>query len=67
MPSLVINGQSRHFGKLQNLADLLHELGLEGRPVVIEHNGNAIPPRLFSSTPLAEGDRIEIVELAAGG
>ena len=67
MPALVLNGQSRSFENTQNLADLLRELGLEARPVVIEHNGSAVPPRLFAATPLAAGDRVEIVELAAGG
>jgi thiamine biosynthesis protein ThiS len=37
------------------------------RSVVVEHNGEAVAPSQFSRRPLAEGDRLEIVKIVAGG
>jgi thiamine biosynthesis protein ThiS len=37
------------------------------RSVVVEHNGEAVAPSEFSSRPLAAGDRLEIVQIVAGG
>ena len=40
---------------------------LPPRSVVVEHNGEAVPPSEFAYRPLAAGDRIEIVKIVAGG
>jgi thiamine biosynthesis protein ThiS len=37
------------------------------RSVVVEHNGEAVPPSEFSKRPLNAGDRLEIVKIVAGG
>jgi thiamine biosynthesis protein ThiS len=37
------------------------------RCVVVEHNGQAVAPSEFSNRPLADGDRLEIVNVVAGG
>ncbi len=49
------------------LPDLLRELGLEGRPVLVEHNGVALHPREIAVALVREADVIEMVQLAAGG
>jgi thiamine biosynthesis protein ThiS len=49
------------------VAGLLVELGLEGRPVLVERNGEALFPRDFGATALGDGDRLEIVRMVAGG
>lgn len=41
--------------------------GLPPRSVVIEHNGEAVPPSQYQDRPLAAGDRLEIVRIVAGG
>lgn len=46
---------------------LLTELGFEGKPVVVEHNENALLKSEHTVAQIAEGDRLEIVTLAAGG
>ncbi|MGC8990586.1 MAG: sulfur carrier protein ThiS [Verrucomicrobiia bacterium] len=37
------------------------------RSVVVEHNGEAVPPSEFGKTMLSPGDRLEIVTVVAGG
>jgi sulfur carrier protein len=37
------------------------------RSVVVEHNGEAVAPSEFASRLLADGDRLEIVRIVAGG
>ncbi len=37
------------------------------RSVVVEHNGQAVAPSEFCQRPLAAGDRLEIVNIVAGG
>jgi len=45
---------------------LVHE-GLLPRSVVVEHNGEAVAPSEFSSRQIRAGDRLEIVQIVAGG
>jgi thiamine biosynthesis protein ThiS len=66
----VLNGQSREFPQLTptaHLQDLIADLGLQGDRVAVEHNGNIVPRAEWSSTDLAEGDRLEIVHFVGGG
>jgi len=65
--NLTINGDAREFGSTITLPDLLKSLGLEGKPVVIEHNREALAPSEFENRELAEGDSLEIITIAAGG
>ena len=37
------------------------------RSVVVELNGEAVPPSDFAARELAPGDRLEIVRIVAGG
>jgi sulfur carrier protein len=40
---------------------------LPARRVVVEHNGQAVAPSEFKGRQLAHGDRLEIVQIVAGG
>jgi sulfur carrier protein len=37
------------------------------RSVVVEHNGEAVAPSQFAHRQLSPGDRLEIVQIVAGG
>lgn len=41
--------------------------GLPPRSVVVEHNGEAVAPSQFPNRMLQAGDRLEIVNIVAGG
>ena len=64
---LQINGESREFAELKILPDLVAVLGLEPSMILVEHNGLALHRSEWTSARLAESDRIEILQVAAGG
>ncbi|MEP2775933.1 MAG: sulfur carrier protein ThiS [Luteolibacter sp.] len=65
--TIQLNGQAHPLENETTLTALLESLGLGGKPVVVEHNREAIRPADFSTTPVKSGDQLEIVTLAAGG
>jgi sulfur carrier protein len=64
---LTINGQPREFTSLATLEDLLTALGLKQDRVAVERNGAIVSRDAWSATPLADGDRLEIVHFVGGG
>ena len=65
--TLTINGDTRWFEELRDLAALVSALGLDGRKVAIERNLEIVPRSAYGRTRLADGDRIEIVHFIGGG
>lgn len=49
------------------IEDFLVAQNLRPRSVVVEHNGQAVAPSEFDQRQLADGDRLEIVQIVAGG
>lgn len=65
---LIINGNSRHFEPVAlSVGELITLLGLEGKRLAIEKNGEIVPRSLFTQTPLNSGDKLEIVGAVGGG
>ena len=64
---LTINGEARIFEALGDIAALVAALGLDVRKVAVERNLEIVPRSLYAATPLADGDRIEIVHIIGGG
>ncbi len=64
---LAINGEVRDFPMVRTLPDLVAALGLAPQRLLLEHNGCALHRSEWAERPLAEGDRLEILEVAAGG
>ena len=67
MIELVINGEARSFPAPLTVAQLIESLDLAGKRIAIEKNGEIIPRSQHASTPLAGGDRLEIVVAVGGG
>jgi sulfur carrier protein len=68
--TVVLNGQSREFVSLggdARLGDLIAELGLKADRVAVEHNGEIVPRTEWGTTPVAGGDRLEVVHFVGGG
>ncbi len=63
---LTLNGQPRetHAG---TVGELVKELGLAGQAVAVELNRDVVPRKQHDSTPLKEGDVLEVVTLVGGG
>jgi len=62
-----VNGSSRDVLSGTTVSGLLDKLNLPCQRVVVELNGEPLARRLYSETPLEEGDRVEIVRPVAGG
>ena len=62
-----VNGESRTFDGVADVAALVAELGLDPRKVAVERNLEIVPRSTYAQTPLADGDRIEIVTFIGGG
>lgn len=65
--SLTINGEARSFAAPASVASLLDEMGLTGKRLAVERNGEIVPKGLHATTALASGDRLEIVVAVGGG
>ena len=64
---LTINGEERDLPELATLSELIAALSLDTRKVAVERNLEIVPRSLHAQTPVAEGDRIEIVHFIGGG
>ena len=64
---LTINGETRDLAPVATLAELIAALELDTRKVAVERNLEIVPRSLHAATPVADGDRIEIVHFIGGG
>jgi sulfur carrier protein len=64
---LVVNGEERVVERAGDLVELIAELGLPAQAVLVEHNGVALRRNEWDGRALAEGDRLEIIRIVAGG
>lgn len=66
--TLLLNGSSHDFATdALSVSAMLESLGLGGRPVVVELDGEAILPAAYPATPVRDGAKVEVVTIAAGG
>lgn len=64
---LRINGAERRFDPPLTVQRLVGELGMEGKRVAIERNGEIVPRSRYAEVQLADGDRLEVVVAVGGG
>jgi thiamine biosynthesis protein ThiS len=64
---VVANGQAIEVGDGATVADLLAGMGLGGKWVLVERNGEPVKRADLGTTVLAPGDRLELVRAVAGG
>ncbi len=65
--SVSINGMTRSFGQAISLAELIQEMGLGGKRIALERNGEIVPRGSYAQQMLANGDQLEIVVAVGGG
>lgn len=61
-----VNGEPRDT-RAETVLALVGELGLDVRKVAVERNLEIVPKSLHAATPVAEGDRFEVVQFVGGG
>lgn len=68
MMHLIINGKPRQFDvAAMQVSDLVEQLGLAGKRLAIERNGEIVARSTFAETALHDGDKLEIVGAVGGG
>jgi sulfur carrier protein len=67
MITVTINGERRAFAQSLAFAVLVEELGLSGKRIAVERNGEIVPRSEFASATVVDGDSLEIVVAVGGG
>ena len=67
MINVSVNGEPRSVAIDATVAALLAQMQLTGKRVAVERNGEIVPKSLHGATPLAAGDKLEIVVAVGGG
>jgi sulfur carrier protein len=65
--TVTVNGEPREIARAKDVAGLIEELELPPPAMLVEHNGLALRREEWAGSMLAEGDRIELVRIVAGG
>jgi sulfur carrier protein len=64
---IILNGNPHEIAQSMTLTALLADIGLGGKPVVVELDQQAVFPRDYPEVTFTDGAKVEIVMLAAGG
>lgn len=64
---IMVNGEPRQVPAPATLDDLLRQLGLDPRMVVVELNREIVRRPRLAGTALADGDTVELVHFVGGG
>ena len=67
MITVTINGERKAFDRSLRFADLVDRLGLAGKRIAVERNGEIVPRSQVATHAVADGDRLEIVVAVGGG
>jgi sulfur carrier protein len=62
-----VNGATRELTEDATVTSLLATLGRDDRGVAVAVNETVVPRRVWSSTILQAGDRVEVLRAARGG
>lgn len=63
---VVINGERKHI-RGGTLLEMLQELELDPRAVVVEHNRTIVRRPVLGDVTVTDGDSIEVVHFVGGG
>jgi len=65
--NLIINGESRTFEGVTNVAELIEKLAIKGDRVAVELNREIVPRAQWAASALKDGDKLEVVHFVGGG
>jgi thiamine biosynthesis protein ThiS len=65
--NVTLNGDTRQIRDGMTVLDLLSDLGLHPRLIVVEHNREILDRELYSKTEVHDGDTLELVHFVGGG
>jgi sulfur carrier protein len=62
-----VNGEPMRLPEGSSVAALVEKLQLSTPRLAVERNREIVPKTEYASTPLSEGDELEVVEFVGGG
>jgi thiamine biosynthesis protein ThiS len=65
--TIILNGDAFELAGSVTISALLLQLGVDARRVAVEHNLVVLKKAAYDTTPLGEGDQVEIVNFVGGG
>jgi thiamine biosynthesis protein ThiS len=65
--TISLNGEKADARGAETVAELIDRYELPPQTILIEHNGLALHRHEWSTRSLAEGDRVELIRVVAGG
>ena len=67
MISVRVNGEPLALPEGSSIVALLEKLRVSTPRVAVERNREIVPKASYATTPLTEGDELEVVEFVGGG
>jgi len=64
---ITVNGETKSYVEKVTIANVISELGLQGKRIAVELNKEIVPYDQYDAHPLNDGDRLEIVQAIGGG
>jgi thiamine biosynthesis protein ThiS len=65
--TISLNGESVDSREAKTIAELIDRYQFPPESILVEHNGLAVHRHEWAGRLLAEGDRVELVRVVAGG
>jgi len=65
--TISVNGKMVDAREAQTIAELVDDYQVPPQSILVEHNGLAVHRHEWAARRLAEGDRIELIRVVAGG
>jgi sulfur carrier protein len=65
--TISLNGEGVDVREAKTIAELVDRYQLPPQSILVEHNGLAVHRHEWAERSLAEGDRVELIRVAAGG
>jgi len=65
--TISLNGEGVDVREEKTIAELIDRYQLPPQSILVEHNGLAVHRHEWAERSLAEGDRVELIRVAAGG
>jgi len=64
---IIVNGEPRQVPAAFTAARLVEDMGLAGRRIAMEVNGEIVPRSTYAEHRFRDGDRVEVVQAIGGG
>lgn len=64
---LTVNGKEIHLEREMSIFEFLRSRGVGEGMVAVEHNSSWTPREVWSNILLKENDRVEVIQIMAGG